>query len=127
MARSRRHGQRGPSRTAALGNLRGRSAPLLSMDVLRDRTVSNGAQQCLMLIGSLAGGPGRPFTTRSSAIAEALGSSPRAVQTYWAELAAPGWIKYSADKQTGLVTVTVAEAAVTQPVPRKGQGDARRR
>nr|WP_294521773.1 hypothetical protein [uncultured Rhodopila sp.] len=96
----------------------GRFVRPLSLDPVVDWDLSDGATRCLQLVMSLAGGAGKAFVTLTCSIAKQLGRTTRTVQNYWNDLSAAGYLRRSFDRKSGLVTVTVTEAAA--PVARVG-------
>lgn len=97
----------------------GRWVDQISVDPVQDWSISDGAMRCLIVVVSLAGGPGRLIVTLTSSIAKHLGRTARTVQNYWNELAAAGWIERTFDRKTGLVTVKVTDRVKPPPLPEK--------
>lgn len=91
----------------------GRFVRAVSLDPVLDWTLGDGPLRTLQLVLSLAGGVGRPLVTLSCSIARAIGRTTRTVQNHWRALVDAGWIMRSFDRRTGLVTITVTEAART--------------
>ena len=96
----------------------GRFVRPLSLDPVLDWNLSDGATRCLQLVMSLAGGAGKVFVTLTCSVARQLGRTTRTVQNYWNDLTAAGYLLRSFDRKTGLVSVTVTDAAA--PVARVG-------